>query len=60
MTQLNGPFGVNFDSSGNLYVTQFNSSVLVFPPNSSGNQPPTAVISGSNTTFDLPTNAVPH
>ena len=55
LTGLTNPSGIVLDSTGNIYVTNTSpDSVTVYPPNSTGNQAPSATISGPNTTFNFP------
>jgi len=48
-TQLNQPFGIAADSSGNMFVTNSGSdSITVFPSTATTNTPPSAIIASSN------------
>lgn len=52
-TGLNGPFGLAFDSSGELYVTnEYANSVTVFAAGANGNVSPVRTIAGSSTGLD--------
>ncbi|HTU82862.1 MAG TPA: NHL repeat-containing protein [Candidatus Acidoferrales bacterium] len=55
-TGLSEPFGVAFDSLGNLYVTNVAAdSITVYAPGARGNATPIRTISGSNTQLNSPT-----
>jgi hypothetical protein len=59
-TELGDPFGLTFDSAGNLYVASVVSgsetdSVAVFAAGSSGNVAPTRFIQGDQTELEEPT-----
>jgi hypothetical protein len=54
-TGLSHPSFMALDSAGNLYVAINNAkSIEVFAPGSSGNVPPSRVIAGKNTGFEIP------
>lgn len=49
-TEIDLPYGVALDASGNVYVTNFDdNSITIYPAGANGNVTPTATISGSNT-----------
>ncbi len=55
-TGLSDPTGIALDGSGNIYVSNYNNTVTVYPPvgSSTGtlNESPTATIGGSSTGLD--------
>jgi len=67
-TGLAYPAGIALDSEGNIYVANFhtanplnisvnlenNPSITVYPADSNGNAPPSAIITGDNTRLDDP------
>jgi len=63
-TGLGGINGIALDAGGNIYAANCSdcfkgagaTSVIVFPPNASGNQTPSRIIAGSNTSLKSPTD----
>lgn len=58
-TGLDMPWGMTLDGTGRLYVVNYNpntraSSITVYSAGATGNAPPTATITGSNTRLQVP------
>lgn len=55
-TQLKSPFGISFDSSGNLWVANLNDAVTEYAPLAPGadNTPPVATLAGPATGLHAP------